>query len=76
MNPANARSKLFYRTNRVSFRILFGDTDICDFEILYDRLVNAEAVFTGENEPYCRSCGRHRLAISPARLADILATVL
>jgi hypothetical protein len=30
------------------------DSDIFHFEILYDRLVNAEAAFTGENEPYGR----------------------
>jgi hypothetical protein len=41
-------------TKWLPVRILFGDTDILNFEFLYDRLVNAGAAFTGENEPYGR----------------------
>jgi hypothetical protein len=67
-------------TNRFSFRILFRETDIPDFEILSTPLVYTAAPLSGENGPYCPSMSLIGLNVArtagktsspPARVADV-----
>src|SRR5580698_4684167 len=58
-------------------RILFGDADIFDFEILHGLLVNRIAPFVRKNWPYCQrsrfsQLGQHHRLTWPERL-DVAA---
>jgi hypothetical protein len=58
-------------TNGFSVRILFRDTDIFHFEILYAIPVNHAATFTGENGP----CFRNAALLRHIKIARSLAQI-